>query len=39
MAWDKLTKSNLVKFAETGSTYGPLFQDRFYPGASVDFAH
>ncbi|NLF94240.1 MAG: hypothetical protein GX564_10160 [Oligosphaeraceae bacterium] len=34
LAWDKLSKSNLVKFAETGSTYGPLFQDRFYPGGS-----
>jgi hypothetical protein len=34
MAWDKLTKSNLVKFAETGTTYGPLFQDRFYPGGA-----
>lgn len=34
MAWDKLSKSNLVKFAETGSSFGPLFQDRFYPGGT-----
>ncbi|MBP5640409.1 MAG: beta-galactosidase trimerization domain-containing protein [Victivallales bacterium] len=33
-AWDKQTKSNLIRFAEVGSSYGPLFQDRFHPGGS-----
>ena len=33
-AWDKLAKANLIRFAEVGSSYGPLFQDRFHPGGS-----
>jgi hypothetical protein len=31
-AWDKSSKSNLIMYSARGGGYGPLFNDRFYPG-------
>ena len=35
-AWDKSAKCNLILYSAPGSGYGPFFNDRFYPGGSVN---
>ncbi|MBQ7696134.1 MAG: beta-galactosidase trimerization domain-containing protein [Lentisphaeria bacterium] len=35
-AYDKSAKCNLILYSAPGSGYGPFFNDRFYPGGSVN---